>query len=635
MIIKNAFNQYDLKETKETKETKEIKETKTIRNVILATTLSVAAILWWDYSRHEIKVIFSETSIESPQKEWEKQRVKKSWKNLWETILDEYEIKKWVKKESVKQVEEETQGIVAKVLSYFGYWKDISNIKPQKTWVDMYMLSKIAKTYLDMHKVNIIWENNGKAILVAYYNNPASKRGNIIFLPIPRLNPINETLQVTVGRAVFYIMPNPKANGYNTEYQITSTGWKWEIFQLAILYPTDSIEYNKQENKVDTTKSSISEIEWNIKISKKNKKVVAQLREKQYSLKQSLHKEEKQLKKLQKYEYFSYIPFTEMQNTEENRERGLSYLISKMKGVYELNFWKKVAQYGSSIPWLTIKEAIPPNFPLVLNIIERMDFLEYFEEWSEKLKDEKVIQELMIAQINRSLTTFWLNQSDAFNRQKSRVGATWVGQIMPWTYNLYRKHEKYGRFLPEENFQLAARNHDTSFLLQISHFDDQIHQFPEIIKQNWWNLLSNPKTRLWISALLAAGYNGNMKRIMNEVFWNIDVNDYKQRLTPHAIMLAMKKHKDKKIWVIQGEINELDQKIIKWNKVEVKKGKIKDKWVRRLSQSQIQKMNAEIKQKQVEIQAIQNTYKESMTYVLKTQFVVEYLAVNYPQFNGI
>lgn len=89
---------------------------------------------------------------------------------------------------------------------------------------------------------------------------------------------------------------------------------------------------------------------------------------------------------------------------------------------------------------------------------------------------------------------------------------------MPSTYALYRNNSKYGPLFPESDFDIAARDHETSFRLQVAHFDDQIHQFPDVIKKNWTVLIRDKDTRIGIISLLAAGYNGSMKRIMDEVF---------------------------------------------------------------------------------------------------------------------
>ena len=79
-----------------------------------------------------------------------------------------------------------------------------------------------------------------------------------------------------------------------------------------------------------------------------------------------------------------------------------------------------------------------------------------------------------------------------------------MGQLMPKTYRLYWKHEKYGSLFPEEDFDIASRDHESSFRLQIAHFDDQIVQFPTEIKKHWKILISDPKYRTPILALLAA-----------------------------------------------------------------------------------------------------------------------------------
>ena len=89
---------------------------------------------------------------------------------------------------------------------------------------------------------------------------------------------------------------------------------------------------------------------------------------------------------------------------------------------------------------------------------------------------------------------------------------------MPSTYYRYWKNEKYGDLFPESDFDVATRDHETSFRLQISHFDDQVYQLPSMVKNNWKILMNDRETGIGIVAILAAGYNGSMKRIVDEVF---------------------------------------------------------------------------------------------------------------------
>ncbi|NCO31933.1 hypothetical protein GW891_04010 [bacterium] len=53
---------------------------------------------------------------------------------------------------------------------------------------------------------------------------------------------------------------------------------------------------------------------------------------------------------------------------------------------------------------------------------------------------------------------------------------------MPSTYALFKNHEKYKNLFPEEEFSKAAKDHKTTFRLQIAHYDDQIYQLPQNIR---------------------------------------------------------------------------------------------------------------------------------------------------------
>ena len=56
---------------------------------------------------------------------------------------------------------------------------------------------------------------------------------------------------------------------------------------------------------------------------------------------------------------------------------------------------------------LKVEEELPWQFPFILNIVERMDFEEYFARPSRKILQSKEITDpLMRKQIGRALTTF-------------------------------------------------------------------------------------------------------------------------------------------------------------------------------------------------------------------------------------
>lgn len=596
-----------------------------VKKTVAAVVMSVAAIFAYDH-------------ISSEESENEKVMVIPHIPSNMDTgdkvskaILDRYDLAIGNKTMVVK-VQEKTKSLITLLIEKISFSKNEKkeeSLKKHETEIDMYLLSRLSKEYIDQNKKEVIWKNNGKAILLAFHKKTPRNRWEIVYLPTPPKNPFNDTIHINHKWVTFSIAPYPKANGYNTEYQI-STWWVWEVMQLALLYPYESLEYKNIDTVREAIELKIKEINDKIAIISKAKKTkktqenqkkqLMSLQVKKWLSDKELNVIEKKLATLQRYEYFSYIPFTERQNTEENQKRWLKYLFSRMKKTYETTVASKVSDMPSTIGWLTIWEAIPIYFPTVLNIIERMDFMDYYHKWgtSMVLKDTKELDILMASQINKSLTTFWLNLDEAFNWQRSRVGATWVGQIMPKTYFLYREHPKYRLLLPEHDFQKAAQNHDMSFRLQIAHFDDQMKQFPSVIKQNWKSLMADKETKMWLNAVLAAWYNGNMKRIVGEVFSWLEETDwlwkYKQRLHPKNIMDAMKKQRDEKVAKVESEIWKLS---------------IKVSWKRKALSLDVQE---EIKRKKEEIWAINATYKESSTYVMKTVFVTNYLASRYQWF---
>ncbi len=151
----------------------------------------------------------------------------------------------------------------------------------------------------------------------------------------------------------------------------------------------------------------------------------------------------------------------------------------------------------SNVQGMTIGEELPWQYPFILNLVERMDFEVYFDKTGKVLKSKKDIDALMESQLGRSLTTFGTNTSNSFNWQRNeKTHAQGVGQIIPSTYKLYEKSNRYGVLFPEEDFDIATRDHETSFRLQISHFDDQAYQFPKFIKDNWKSLMKDPQMNI-------------------------------------------------------------------------------------------------------------------------------------------
>ncbi|MDD3793520.1 MAG: hypothetical protein PHI37_01815 [Candidatus Gracilibacteria bacterium] len=590
---------------------------KVVAGVVLATAIVTAGILVKNNHSGDFDLKFSE-EVTSKSNTPDSKIV--SPKSLSQEILAEYERRK--NEDKVKNIQKEIKDWIDTLLSKLGLSEKDKLEKKAK--IDLYLLSKISKEYLDEHKVSIVGNNAGKAFLITYHQKIDGSSGKIVYLPIPPKNPNSVSIKVTKGGIDFSLSPTPKSNGYNTEYNISSSDGG-SNYQLSILYPYENSKYSNYSQKISSLKSKKEDLlkkESDLKASEKGKKKkdIAKYRllQEQYSEVMAIIKElEQKLSVTKKYDYFSYIPYTRLQDNPETQKIGFSYLLKTMDSAYNSIFQKKVSSYPSAVPGFSIGEAIPESFPLVLNIIERMDYIEYFEKDGITLKDKKIIKEIMISQINRALTTFGLNGNDSFNWQKSEDKAVGIGQILPGTYDLFKKHEKYKSLFPEEEFSKAAIDHKTSFRLQIAHFDDQIYQLPRIIRGNWSSLLKDNESRIGLNSILAAGYNGGMKRIVTEVFGTMPegskVEDYKNVLVPKVIMSKMKIARDLKIAKLENEIFILRESL---NKEGIKK-------------PQNDLITAKIKEKQDLIVSANNTYKESVTYVLKTEFVINYLLEKY------
>lgn len=590
---------------------------KVVAGVVLATAIVTAWILVKNNYSWDFDLKFSE-EVSSKSNTPDSKTV--SPKGLSQEILAEYERRK--NENKLKNVQKETKDWIDTLLSKL--WLSEKEKVEKKAEIDLYLLSKISKDYLDEHKVSIVWNNAWKAFLITYHQKINWSNWKIVYLPIPSKNPDSTSIEVTKSGVSYLLTPTPKSNWYNTEYNISSSDWG-SNYQLSILYPFENSDYSKYSNRKDSLESKKAELfkkESDLKASEKwkKKKDIAKhkLLQEQYSEVIAIIKElEQKLSVTKRYNYFSYIPYTKLQDNAETQKIGFSYLLKTMDSTYSSVFQKKVSSYKSAIPWFSIWEAIPESFPLVLNIIERMDYMEYFEKDWITLKDRKLIKGIMVAQINRALTTLWLNWKDSFNWQKSPVWAIWIWQIMPSTYELFKNHEKYKDLFPEEEFSKAAKDHKTTFRLQIAHYDDQIYQLPQNIRWNWSNLLQDKESRIWLNSILAAWYNWGMKRIVGEVFWAMPegskTEDYQNILVPKVIMSKMKTARDLKIAKLENEIFILRESL-------KKKG---------IKKPQIDLINTKIKEKQVSIVSANNTYKESVTYVLKTEFVINYIWEKY------
>lgn len=69
----------------------------------------------------------------------------------------------------------------------------------------------------------------------------------------------------------------------------------------------------------------------------------------------------------------------------------------------------------------------------------------------------------------------------------------------------------------ESRFIYASTNQAYSLRFMQVHLFDEARYLPVEIRDNWEKLITNPKTRSGLFGLLAAGYNGNISRVKDEV----------------------------------------------------------------------------------------------------------------------
>lgn len=369
----------------------------------------------------------------------------------------------------------------------------------------------------------------------------------------------------------------PKTNGYNTEYKINDGNGEWK--QIAILFTMINPEWKALKQKIielENIKTEILEqnkklqkdektLQWKIKKEEKEKKKdfkkhiqnyheewerikekLLSSRVKIQTLNSILSSKKNELSKIKKLIDFPYTPYNRMYDTPEMRNSGFAYIDAGTKNAFT-HLWNEKSVVGKEKK-LTIQEAFSHDIATTLNIVERMDFYSYFEKDGKTLKDKKTLDELMNKQISKALTTIALNQKWAFNWQRSQVGALWIGQFMPTTYqNLL---ERYKKIFPENlNFENWAKDHDTSFRLQALHFHEESRAMPKWIKENWSALMNDKEAKIWLYALIAAGYNGSITRVVKEAELGDSFN--KDLLHPNTLIARLSKNRETQTYVMK------------------------------------------------------------------------------------
>lgn len=388
-----------------------------------------------------------------------------------------------------------------------------------------------------------------------------------------------QSVEVMVGGEKISLEAVPKTNGYNTEYFINKGNWDWK--QIAILFTLINPEWKKQYEKIQSIQNRGRELMEKIRILKYEEKKTLE-----HSLKDSHQKAEKGKKKSKPINYkekllsireeikvatkeireidraliiekknlweikkvidFPYTPYNRQYNTPEMRMHGYAYIDHSTRDAFE-----KLSSEKSVVWWekkLTLKDAFSHDIATTLNVVERMDYYSYFGKDGKTLKSESERADIMNGQINKALTTIALNQNGAFNWQRSKVWALGIGQFMPLTYENLK--DKYQKVFPENlSFEQGAKDHSTSFRLQALHFNEESRAFPRWIKENWTKILSDPEARIWLYALIAAGYNGSITRVVKEA--NLWENFDTSLLQPDKLIARLSANKETQTYVIK------------------------------------------------------------------------------------
>ncbi len=298
--------------------------------------------------------------------------------------------------------------------------------------------------------------------VVALLRDPRGKEHTVIF---PKSVNDEKVLEVTTLMDGYRVSlkPVPRTNGYNTEFIITATkNGQEEIWdQMAIRYTSLLPEYRELMSIVKKLKAEKSNLEDTIisvnkqlqnaalarkklteapkKDPQKLKNIVAEQKRLNILLRKSEHALGEvntqlpiALKKSDavpnKFEDFSYTPYSQRFNTPEVRDSGFRYLNESVKKAW-LN--PKMAGYKTSLGVdgkLAAQEAFPREIGLTLAIVERMDFVKYLSKWNPDtkagiLRPQADVDQIMKSQIERAITMVGLNRETTFNFQRSEVGA--------------------------------------------------------------------------------------------------------------------------------------------------------------------------------------------------------------------
>lgn len=446
--------------------------------------------------------------------------------------------------------------------------KDTFSKTEEEKWQDIIQEARSIQEYLSK---NAEIENNDNFILVL-----KSPEWKYFKVNIPKSFRKTQEISFNIWWKKINLVADPITNGYNTEYIINN--WQSWRKQIAVFYPVTNPDWKKIKDKIDELKNEKKELE----IKKAKLESIVQREQISLSLEKSKlkksPKDTKQLKKVKDLERtiyanwnilkdiprgilelwkkikplelelwkfdqftsFAYSPYHKDFDTQWVRSHWFSYLDKNTKDSFSKINWEK------SLVWwdkkMLVKEAFTHDIATVLNIVERMDYHIY--SW----KTPQQVQDIMDQQINKALTTIWLNQDDSFNRQRSNVWALWLWQFMPLTYNNLVKNYP-DTFKEKYPFEKWAKDHSTTFRLQALHFHEETRAFPKWIRDNWNTILRDEEAKLWLYALIAAGYNWSVKRVITEAqLWDkLDLS----LLHPTKLIENLKSNRETQTYVMK------------------------------------------------------------------------------------
>ncbi|MGH9942104.1 MAG: hypothetical protein ACRD9R_07090 [Pyrinomonadaceae bacterium] len=138
--------------------------------------------------------------------------------------------------------------------------------------------------------------------------------------------------------------------------------------------------------------------------------------------------------------------------------------------------------------------------PQLIDVAERLCLVEHVDHQRFRTENRRAVYEEVFA-------LYALNELDTYKYSVSTAGAGGMVQMIPWTYQMIRRH--YPAIGLNPDFVLGMRNHGNALEAMLLYMN-----------MTWTDLASNPEVQAAMSAgwatqpdLMAAGYNSNPARL--------------------------------------------------------------------------------------------------------------------------